>query len=240
MTFILRVCVVKYLVKNLNDTYYVRIRVCSKLIKYFRQREISKSLRTRNLKQAKAITFIKGDIKAYDDETESPVLIGKIQLYYCDMLSACINGRSLFEVMDGHSATLEEFFAILYNPTTEEMKPFVSELLDIEIDECDKNILIFNRIEILPDYRGHGITKQVVNHCIRLFSNNCNVISLQCYPLQLSKLDEEDIDDIQWHNSLQLDKLEQDKKKAQKSLSSYYKSLGFIRIPRTNFMLIKK
>lgn len=69
MTFILRVCVVKYLVKNLNDTYYVRIRVCSKLIKYFRQREISKSLRTRNLKQAKAITFIKGDIKAYDDET---------------------------------------------------------------------------------------------------------------------------------------------------------------------------
>ena len=55
MTFILRVCVVKYLVKNLNDTYYVRIRVCSKLIKYFRQREISKSLRTRNLKQAKAL-----------------------------------------------------------------------------------------------------------------------------------------------------------------------------------------
>ena len=45
----------KYLVKNLNDTYHVRIRVCSKLIKYFRQREISKSLRTRNLKQAKAL-----------------------------------------------------------------------------------------------------------------------------------------------------------------------------------------
>jgi len=40
------------------------------------------------------ITFIKGDIKAYDDETESPVLIGKIQLYYCDMLSACIVKRS--------------------------------------------------------------------------------------------------------------------------------------------------
>jgi len=204
------------------------------------QFEMATSLPQDNMIPEEYVTYISGKIEIYNEIKDDFVLAGKIQLYYCDMLSACINGRSLFEVMDGHSATLEEFFAILYNPTTEEMKPFVSELLDIEIDECDKNILIFNRIEILPDYRGHGITKQVVNHCIRLFSNNCNVIALQCYPLQLSKLDEEDIDDIQWHNSLQLDKLEQDKKKAQKSLSSYYKSLGFIRIPRTNFMLIKK
>lgn len=184
------------------------------------------------------ITFIKGDIKVYDDEAESFVLVGKIQLYYCDMLSAYTNGCSLFEVTDSHSSTLEEFFAILYNPITEEMKPFVSELLDIEIDECDKNLLIFNRIEILPDYRGHGITKQVVNHCIRLFSNNCNVIALQCFPLQLSEPNKDEID-IKWHNSLQLDKLEKDKKKATKSLSNYYKSLGFISIPRTNFMLIR-
>lgn len=204
------------------------------------QFEMATSLPQDNMIPEEYVTYISGKIEIYNEIKDDFVLAGKIQLYYCDMLSACINGCSLFEVMDGHSATLEEFFAILYNPTTEEMKPFVSELLDIEIDECDKNILIFNRIEILPDYRGHGITKQVVNHCIRLFSNNCNVISLQCYPLQLSKLDEEDIDDIQWHNSLQLDKLEQDKKKAQKSLSSYYKGLGFIRIPRTNFMLIKK
>lgn len=194
----------------------------------------------KDLSSESYITYIHGDIKAFDEETDLFVLVGKIQLYYCDMLSAYANGRSLFEVMDGHSQTLEEFFAILYNPTTEEMKYFVSELLDIEIDECDKNVLIFDRIEILPKYRGYGITKKVVNQCIKLFSNDCNVIALQCHPLQLNNIDEEEIDDIQWHKSLKFNDLEQDEKKAQKSLSSYYKSLGFIRIPRTNFMLIKK
>lgn len=204
------------------------------------QFEMDTSLPQDNMTPEEYVTYISGKIEIYNEMKDDFVLAGKIQLYFCDMLSAYDNHCSLFDVMDSHSSTLEEFFTILYNPSTEELRTSISKLLNLDESDCDKNILIFDRIELLPEYRGLGITKRVINHSIKLFSNQCNLIVLQCFPLQLStKEQEKEIQNIEWHKSLQLDILEKDKKKATKSLSNYYKSLGFISIPRTNFMLIK-
>ncbi|MBV5279517.1 MAG: tyrosine-type recombinase/integrase [Campylobacteraceae bacterium] len=45
----------KYLIKNTNNIYHARIRISTQLKSYFCQREINKSLRTKNIRQAKEL-----------------------------------------------------------------------------------------------------------------------------------------------------------------------------------------
>lgn len=76
----------KYLFRNFNDTYYIRLRIGTNLKRYFQQKEISKSLRTQNITQAKAL------LKLILHEYRRLRLLTSLGLYDEDYIQAQVDG----------------------------------------------------------------------------------------------------------------------------------------------------
>lgn len=129
-----------------------------------------------------------------------------------------------------------------------ELEPFV-DLYDNETSFfCEKllknfkhelwhsNLLIIDRLEILPKYRGRGLGKTMIEDAIKLFSNKADIVALKAFPLQLEV---ESNDMSTWQRLMKFDRLEQDSKKAIKQLRQFYKSLGFKQF-ESSMLMIKR
>lgn len=127
-----------------------------------------------------------------------------------------------------------------------ELEPFV-DLYDNETSFfCEKllkkfkhelwhsNILIIDRLEVLPKYRGMGLGKTMIEDAIKLFSNKTDIVALKAFPLQLEA---EPNDMSTWQKLMKFDRLEQDSKKAIKQLRQFYKSLGFKQFEKSMLMI---
>jgi hypothetical protein len=90
----------------------------------------------------------------------------------------------------------------------------LQKLLEDEI--WNFNLLILDRVEILPKYRGAG------------------VVGMKPFPLQLEP--KESRDSSGWAKRLRLDDLPRDEKMAKKKLKRYYGKLGFVEMKSTPFM----
>ncbi len=177
---------------------------------------------------------IKGKIMALDEDGE--VYAGEILLYYCDLESAFNNGESAFDVMDSVSESTLDCFNELFNYDTKELNKDTLIALDDENAEYiyNMNILLIDRIEILPKYRGQGLTKKIIEKAITIHGNKTAVITLKVFPLQLEP---KELKDPQWEREMQLDQFESDDELATSSLMQYYRNIGFKQIADTRYMV---
>jgi hypothetical protein len=96
----------------------------------------------------------------------------------------------------------------------------------LNYDNWSPNLLVLDRIEILPIARGQGITEMVINEVCRLFSGEVDVLALNAFPLQHENPEAiTGTEDLK--ASMEINKFEQDEEEARKSLASYYEKLGF-------------
>src|SRR5215475_386529 len=72
--------------------------------------------------------------------------------------------RHLGRCLDLEGAT-ELFYSALYDSKTSEFKEFVLKLFDYEVS--DINLLILDRLEILPEYRGGGLGLACLYRCMQ-------------------------------------------------------------------------
>lgn len=94
------------------------------------------------------------------------------------------------------------------------------------------NILVSDRLEILPEFRHKGYG-QIIRQIKRSFFNGSYGIEvLHSFPLQLELFDN-DKDD--WRAKQQYDSMEHDSKKAFASLNRCYKKDGYKRYKRTEY-----
>ena len=103
---------------------------------------------------------------------------------------------------------------------------------ELMLDSCSLNILVSDRLEILPQYRHKGYGK-IIREIKRSFFYGCYGIEvLHSFPLQLEgyKNDEND-----WRAAQQYESLEKDSKKAFTSLNRCYKKDGYKRFKRTEY-----
>ncbi len=164
-------------------------------------------------------------------EDEKDRIAGRFRVYYADFESGENHGVSAFEVLDTHQHTCEYAEAILGSNQT----PFSARLQKLLGDEIwNFNLLILDRIEILPKYRGGGIGLLVLISLIERFGAGAGVVGMKPFPLQFEP--EQSRDSSAWVKRLRLGDLPSDPKMAKNKLKQYYRKLGFVEMKSTPFM----
>lgn len=103
---------------------------------------------------------------------------------------------------------------------------------EIMLDSYSLNILVSDRLEILPAYRHKGYGN-IVREIKRSFFSGCYFIEvLHSFPLQLEGFKN---DENEWRAAQQYELMEQDSKKAFASLNRCYKKDGYKRYKRTEY-----
>jgi GNAT superfamily N-acetyltransferase len=168
------------------------------------------------------ITQIDGDIFAINFETEEEFLAGKVKFFFVDLETS---NMYPFYVLDARHETTA-YIDALYG-FEKDFCGFNQNTCNIlNYDNWNPNLLVLDRIEILPVARGRGLTEMVINEACRLFSGKADVLALNVFPLQheaagaVCKAEN-------WKASMNINEFEQDVEKAKENLASYYEKLGF-------------
>ena len=162
-----------------------------------------------------------------DEETqEDEKIIAKSKFKYIDVDFALKEEYNCFDLFDSYSTTLEHYYALYDGKNLDKLK-FSCKVMELFKSKTisSLNILIVERLEILPEYRGKNISNKIIDEISRLFGKS-SFIALKSYPLQMECKREDDKVNS-WEKDMQLDRCEQDEKKARKKLQDYYVKLGF-------------
>lgn len=168
------------------------------------------------------------DVYLINDDDEK-VLIGKgsaVLYQYSKMLR---NGYDPIDAFDDNHH--EEIYDLLFDGDyvygTIVLKSDWEEML---LGSDSWNILVKDRLEILPEFRHKGYGKEV-RSLLRSFFDGCYGIEvLKSFPLQLEPFDNAE----GWRSQLKYDEMEQDEKKAQDSLNRCYKKDGYKQYKKTS------
>lgn len=173
------------------------------------------------------ITPLTGLIEYYDEEGDEEQ-VGKFEFFHVDLDSAAKEGMAPWYVLDHLSNTAP--FIALFMGAGEHLE-FDRTIADDEnFIGCTANLLIGDRLELLPDHRGKGLTNTVFNEMARLFGSGCALLAIKSFPLQLER---EFLDSLEkgqlnyWQQQLMLSELDTDSRAAEAKLSRHYESIGF-------------
>ena len=137
----------------------------------------------------------------------------------------------MYGLMGTYSDDTAEVYETLFDPRTDELRKDVKELLG---DVTFRNILVINRVEILPTYRGMGIGLAAIWNIIERHSAGCGIVALKAFPFQfrsgsrsgrLSFLEESD-----WNNKMGYDPHLSTMEFAHEKLIFHLTKFGFKRI----------
>ena len=176
----------------------------------------------------------RGDILTIDDYCDSRSLAGRFGLYYLDINRALSAGTQPFDVFDS-SVQIFDYYYHLYDRNSSYFSGRVMKLLNYEV--WDSNILILDRIELLPQFRGQGHGLKVLRHMIDRFGAGAALVTIKPFPLQFEAV-RSDPDKDKWRSQLKLDELTKSKPIGTKKLFDYYRQLGFRRIGRSPYMVL--
>ena len=110
-------------------------------------------------------------------------MAGRFEALYINVDKCMANGVKLSGVMDAYSAEIAEIYETLFDPRTDELRKNVKELLG---NVTFRNILVIDRVEILPACRGMGLGLATIWDIIRRHSAACGIVALKAFPFQFS------------------------------------------------------
>ncbi|MEM7038804.1 MAG: hypothetical protein AAF570_17620, partial [Bacteroidota bacterium] len=145
-------------------------------------------------------------------ETESePRIVGKGK-FSLMRLEPPIDENNLKEMWN-RGETYARICTEIYDvPKQTFSKPILERYSDMILEE---NLLVLERLEILPDYRGRYFGAVMLKDVIRYFADSFNLVALRAIPLlPLSWRSEEPSDD--WRKKLELEKFETNKSLAKR------------------------
>lgn len=158
----------------------------------------------------------------------TPVLIGKGKVKILLLSQAMNDHYDIFEIFDTESYTMR-IGNMIYDFDNYEIKEDLQRKLFGDDIMFNPNICIFERMMILPEYRGLGIGAKFVKDRFHYFSTACGLIVMQPFPLQLESSHALGRDN-EFESKMGYDEMEHDSRKAMKSLKNYYKRIGYITV----------
>jgi hypothetical protein len=173
---------------------------------------------------------IEGTIRCFDSRNKEGIA-GRLRLFYLDMDAVCEANEDVFHLFDMRGET-EPFYSELLDHKTGWFKTDVANLLGGEI--YGTNLLIIDRLEILPEFRGNRIGLACLNRCIQQYAHGFEVVALKCFPLQFEV---ESVSENGWRSKMEFAKFSKDRKKSFAKLEKYYSLLGFKALPRSDIMV---
>jgi hypothetical protein len=169
------------------------------------------------------ICNIAGEIKS-TDEAGNDSVAGTLQGYIVQAGRIINEGESLFDACDAHSQTVHDYACVLFDSRSGELKSAIEEQFGV-VPAGD--VLILDKIEVLPAHRGRGLGLAAACCFLDTFESGCCLAVAEPYPLQFKDITHEHPD---WCAKMGVDAFVADKKRATAKLQVYWSRLGFRRI----------
>lgn len=146
---------------------------------------------------------------------------------------ACNDNVDPFDIFD-YSQSLMEIGDVIYDYDQGWLKDEITSVCNIE----HPDICVFERLCILPQYRGLGLAKKLVKDNVMRLGDSCGLIVMKPFPLQCEGTMDGDVErarEFQYRSNpfeadMEHDHMEQDPDIALKQLVKYYKSIGYFTI----------
>lgn len=174
-------------------------------------------------------TCIEGTITCLEEGGKDK-LAGRVRLFYLDIGATCDTNISDFDLFDIRGET-EPFYSALIDHETGYFKSDVETIIGDYI--LGLNVLIIDRLEILPEFRGKNIGSACLRRCIQQYARDCGVVALKCFPLQFEAMK----DDPAWRRKMKFGRLSKDFERSLARLKKYYGALGFKALPGDDIMV---
>jgi GNAT superfamily N-acetyltransferase len=170
-----------------------------------------------------------------DDHSQEPVkhdLIGKAEVSLV-LLNLMLNqGIPYYTVFD-ESQLLSELGEIIIDFKTNEYKePLVDEIMP-----QSGNLLVIDRLELLPKWRKKGIGNRIIKDIILRFSGCCDLVILKAFPLQ-QEYQYADKDQNEWEKKMQMHNLPKDEAFSNYKVYAYYQKSGFTQLEDTDYFYL--
>ena len=165
------------------------------------------------------------------DKRGNERIMGKVRLFYLDLGAVFDTNDSVHDLFDIRPETAP-FYSALIDYETGDFKSNLEKILGEYI--CDLNVLIVDRLEILPEFRGKKIGLACLGWCLQKYAHACGVVALKCLPLQFECAE---MGEPAWRREMQFGKLSRDRKTSLAKLKKYYASLGFKVLPGNDIMV---
>lgn len=177
------------------------------------------------------VTHVKGLIHELADDDES-IVLGEFSVILVDVEAAVTEDESVFDVFDSDSRTIDYYG--LYLGSLEFKSKVVRAIGGSP--RWAPNLLILDRLAVLPEHRGSNIGLRVLR-CLRVrFSSMCGLIVMKPFPLQFEGGIPAENAEKEKFRKLRLDQFPADFDKSLRKLRAYYRRLGFARVPGTDYM----
>jgi hypothetical protein len=183
--------------------------------------------------EGKWITEIEAKISTFSEE-DNETLAGKARFHLADIESALDAGLSAFWLLDEKASTFDMYSKLFVNHTSE----FKDEIFETIGEELfSSNLFIVDRIEILPDFRGHSLARLAIEEAIRIFAGNVQLCVLKAFPLQF-EVSNSNTD--KWTDSLKLLDFCDEGEIATQKLIDHYKAIGFHSLHDSKEYMVRK
>jgi hypothetical protein len=176
------------------------------------------------------LTTITGEIFCFNNDMETKRKIGIIKGYYVDIDNAMSEGYGPFDILDLDGST-EPYYEAVFDDATNEFKATLGP------DIYQSNLLIIDRVEIIPELRGRKIGLVAMYRMIRQFSHGCGLVTIKVFPLQFEHRGNNEVVS-KWFTDMKMGAFEKDEAKAVNKLKSYYRQLGFTDVKDSDFMIL--
>jgi hypothetical protein len=173
------------------------------------------------------ITEFSGIIKAYSEEIQDEVEVGRIEGSIVEMKKNSNYGYSVNDLFDA-SSEIDEYMAQVWDYDNHDYSKSVNPEAEYL---CDT--LILEKLYIYPEFNGHSYGLAAIQRTIEHFDRDNFLVLFKADPLQF--FDKGRHSD-NFNNRMDISKFETEKNKALKSLMSYYSLGGFKRIGKTKYM----
>lgn len=161
------------------------------------------------------------------DDNENETLVGRFRLFYVDLDASSM---SVYDTLNARQETFA-FYTPLFNQRTGDYKESIYNQVE---DLIHRNLLILDRVEILPKFRGRNIALIVMRRLIERFGQGAGLVALKAYPLQFEAADK---NRDGWRGKMALKSFASDEKTCTAKLKKHYKRLGFLTVRGTPFMV---
>ncbi|MCW8137589.1 MAG: hypothetical protein KIT58_01645 [Planctomycetota bacterium] len=155
--------------------------------------------------------------------------VGTVSGFVVQVARMWESGQSVAEACDAHSATIEGYHAARFDDTGQQLREDVCE-------GFASDLLIVDRIEILPRYRGARLGLLAMLTAIDTFGRGCGAVAIKPFPLQA----EQGSDRLSLGRAaeLELQKFTRNFARSQAKLRAYWGQAGFSRFEDTDYFVM--
>lgn len=180
------------------------------------------------------VKFIEGKVCKFVEMGEDAE-IGQFSVIVVDVARAISDEDSVLDVFDTSQKTID--YLDLYRRGCGYMfKDKVVRAMK-SYDKWEPNMLILDRLELLPEHRGQGLGLRVLRWLELQFSMGCGIVAMKPFPLQFEGGPPAEKKDDENFIRARLDLFDDRQDVATKKLQKYYGRLGFAKVPGTPFMV---